>query len=309
MTARAADARACANIALVKYWGKRDAALNLPAAGSLSLTLAALVTETHVAFDPALPADELSLDGAPAPVARVSPFLDLVRARAGLATRARVVTAQPLPDRVRARVVGVGVRRARGRRHARGRARAVAARAVDPRAPRLGLGGALAVRRLRAHARRRHQRRRVRGTRRVAARGARAHGDRDRRRRRAEVARLARRDGALRRDLAAVRRVARAGPARPRRRRARARRRRPARARRARRGERARDARHRDRGAPGDRRTGSRPRSRCSPRSARCAPAASRHGRRWTPGPTSRSCATRRMPKPSPRPCARTRPT
>ena len=38
-------ARACANIALVKYWGKRDAALNLPATGSLSLTLAALMTE------------------------------------------------------------------------------------------------------------------------------------------------------------------------------------------------------------------------------------------------------------------------
>ena len=58
-----ATARACANIALVKYWGKRDAQLNLPAAGSLSLTLAALVTETTVSFDPALAADELVLDG------------------------------------------------------------------------------------------------------------------------------------------------------------------------------------------------------------------------------------------------------
>ena len=57
-------ARACANIALVKYWGKRDAALNLPAAGSLSLTLAALVTETTRRFDPALGADALELDGA-----------------------------------------------------------------------------------------------------------------------------------------------------------------------------------------------------------------------------------------------------
>ena len=37
-------ARAHANIALVKYWGKRDAARNLPAAGSLSLTLDALTT-------------------------------------------------------------------------------------------------------------------------------------------------------------------------------------------------------------------------------------------------------------------------
>ena len=34
-----ATAVAGTNIALVKYWGKRDEALNLPATGSLSLTL------------------------------------------------------------------------------------------------------------------------------------------------------------------------------------------------------------------------------------------------------------------------------
>lgn len=100
MSAGAATARACANIALVKYWGKRDAALNLPAAGSLSLTLAALVTRTTVAFDPALTTDELVLDGAPArasDLAKISAFLDLVRAEARLATRARVVTANDFP--------------------------------------------------------------------------------------------------------------------------------------------------------------------------------------------------------------------
>jgi diphosphomevalonate decarboxylase len=36
MTRAVAEART--NIALVKYWGKRDDALNLPAVGSLSLT-------------------------------------------------------------------------------------------------------------------------------------------------------------------------------------------------------------------------------------------------------------------------------
>ncbi len=100
MTAGRATARACANIALVKYWGKRDAALNLPAAGSLSLTLDALVTETTVAFDAALAADELVLDGAtakPADVARTSEFLDLVRAVAGTRTRARVTSANHFP--------------------------------------------------------------------------------------------------------------------------------------------------------------------------------------------------------------------
>jgi len=93
-------ARACANIALVKYWGKRDARLNLPAAGSLSLTLDALVTTTQVAFDAGLAVDELVLDGAPArpgELARTSEFLDLVRAAAHIATRARVVSKNEFP--------------------------------------------------------------------------------------------------------------------------------------------------------------------------------------------------------------------
>jgi diphosphomevalonate decarboxylase len=97
MTAHTVTARACANIALVKYWGKRDATLNLPAAGSLSLTLAGLVTETQVAFDAALGTDELVLDGTPANAARLTPFLDLVRERAGIQTRARVVSHNDFP--------------------------------------------------------------------------------------------------------------------------------------------------------------------------------------------------------------------
>jgi diphosphomevalonate decarboxylase len=95
-----ATARACANIALVKYWGKRDAARNLPAAGSLSLTLGALVTETTVAFDPALASDELTLDGAPARPAdlqRISAFLDLIRAKAMMPTHARVTSKNEFP--------------------------------------------------------------------------------------------------------------------------------------------------------------------------------------------------------------------
>lgn len=94
---RSATARACANIALVKYWGKRDAALNLPAAGSLSLTLAALVTETTVTFDPALAADEVELDGSPADARRAADFLRRVRLRAGIATHARVVSRNDFP--------------------------------------------------------------------------------------------------------------------------------------------------------------------------------------------------------------------
>ena len=92
-----ARARACANIALVKYWGKRPGPDNLPATGSLSLTLAALVTETTVAVDPALATDAFDLDGEPADATRVTPFLDLVRARAQIATPARVTTRNDFP--------------------------------------------------------------------------------------------------------------------------------------------------------------------------------------------------------------------
>jgi diphosphomevalonate decarboxylase len=101
MTGRAVTAVAGTNIALVKYWGKRDAALNLPATGSLSLTLDKLGTRTSVVFDDARGAvDRVVFDGAPAPpafAARVSAFLDRVRARAGTGARARVTTDNSVP--------------------------------------------------------------------------------------------------------------------------------------------------------------------------------------------------------------------
>ena len=83
MIGRSFTARACANIALVKYWGKRDAALNLPAAGSLSLTLDALTTVTTVRFDPALAA---------AVVTAVTPGTAAIAAATAAPSAARVST-------------------------------------------------------------------------------------------------------------------------------------------------------------------------------------------------------------------------
>ena len=94
---KSAKAVACANIALVKYWGKRDAKLNLPAAGSLSLTLDALRTTTSVCFDEALAEDEFVLDHRLADTKRLTPWLDLVRARAQIHTRARVDSNNAFP--------------------------------------------------------------------------------------------------------------------------------------------------------------------------------------------------------------------
>ncbi|MDE0130004.1 MAG: diphosphomevalonate decarboxylase [Gammaproteobacteria bacterium] len=51
------------NVALVKYWGKRPARGNLPAMGSLSLSLGFLATRTTVRFDPDGGQDTLTLNG------------------------------------------------------------------------------------------------------------------------------------------------------------------------------------------------------------------------------------------------------
>ncbi len=101
---RAAVAQAQPNIALVKYWGKRQQALNLPVVGSLSITLDSIWTRTRVAFDPALQTDRFLLNGEAVgdgadtgPLRRVSACLDLLRARAGVATRAWIDSRNNFP--------------------------------------------------------------------------------------------------------------------------------------------------------------------------------------------------------------------
>jgi diphosphomevalonate decarboxylase len=76
-----ATAVAQPNIALVKYWGKRDPQRNLPATGSLSVTLSELRTTTEVELDPALERDELTLNGVADESARlrVSRLLTAIR--------------------------------------------------------------------------------------------------------------------------------------------------------------------------------------------------------------------------------------
>jgi diphosphomevalonate decarboxylase len=82
------------NIALIKYWGKQDERLILPATASLSLTLDVFATTTTVQ-----PSDDRTdsvvLNGSEIQGAfadRVIGFLDLIRTRAGSSRRARVIT-------------------------------------------------------------------------------------------------------------------------------------------------------------------------------------------------------------------------
>lgn len=88
-----ATATAHPNIALVKYWGKSDETLMLPAAGSMSMTLDAFPTTTTVSLSPDAEGDVFELGGAPADgeaLRRVTRFLDLVRARSGSGAHAVV---------------------------------------------------------------------------------------------------------------------------------------------------------------------------------------------------------------------------
>jgi diphosphomevalonate decarboxylase len=95
-----ATAVANPNIAFVKYWGKIDAALNLPANPSLSMALGALTTTTTVEFRPGLPFDMVTIDGQPAKgsaMARVVAHVDRVRSLAGTEDRVWVASRNDFP--------------------------------------------------------------------------------------------------------------------------------------------------------------------------------------------------------------------
>ncbi|EMD23686.1 diphosphomevalonate decarboxylase [Amycolatopsis azurea] len=83
------------NIALIKYWGKRDEHQAIPWADSLSITLDVFPTTTTVCLDSAAEADRVTFGGTPARGAasrRVAAFLDLVRKHAGRSESAVVST-------------------------------------------------------------------------------------------------------------------------------------------------------------------------------------------------------------------------
>ena len=99
---RWASAVAHPNIALAKYWGKREGEGNVPAVPSLSVTLSGMRTTTTVSFDATLVDDELVLNGAlvagdARPKVRATQLLDRVRAAASTSSRARVVSVNDFP--------------------------------------------------------------------------------------------------------------------------------------------------------------------------------------------------------------------
>jgi diphosphomevalonate decarboxylase len=95
-----AAARANSNVALAKYWGKRDEILNLPYTGSISITLAGLTTTAAVAFGRRGGPDRILMNGSHANRAeshRIQIFLDIVRKRAGIVEPAEVEISTSFP--------------------------------------------------------------------------------------------------------------------------------------------------------------------------------------------------------------------
>lgn len=91
-------ARAHTNIALIKYWGKKNTELIIPQNSSLSLTLDHFYTDTTVQFDKSLDHDLFTLNNQLVDNPKVYKFMDLVRERAGIETFARIDSINHVPS-------------------------------------------------------------------------------------------------------------------------------------------------------------------------------------------------------------------
>ena len=94
-------AQANSNIAIIKYWGKRNEELILPTNNSISFTMDnQLSTVTTVQFDASLQRDEVTLDRKPADekeLTRVTSFLDIIRKQANVTLFAYVSSNNTFP--------------------------------------------------------------------------------------------------------------------------------------------------------------------------------------------------------------------
>ncbi|MBQ9396638.1 MAG: diphosphomevalonate decarboxylase [Proteobacteria bacterium] len=85
-----ATARATANIAIAKYWGKRDENLNLPLCDSVAFNVAELTTETTAVWDEDDFRDALVINNWQVPshkLGRIQRILDAIREQSGLTKR------------------------------------------------------------------------------------------------------------------------------------------------------------------------------------------------------------------------------
>ncbi|OGM20275.1 diphosphomevalonate decarboxylase [Candidatus Woesebacteria bacterium RIFCSPHIGHO2_01_FULL_38_9] len=93
-------AKAPANIAFIKYWGKRDEKLRIPLNGSISMNLSGVFTLTSVEFDKSLKEDQVWIDKKlerKKEKERVVNHLDIIRKLAGIPTKASVNSENNFP--------------------------------------------------------------------------------------------------------------------------------------------------------------------------------------------------------------------
>ena len=97
MLGKKITARAHTNIALVKYWGKENEELIIPANSSLSLTLDEFYTDTSVHFDESLSSDEVTLNGKVIEDEKITNFMDIIRKKANINAFARIESTNHVP--------------------------------------------------------------------------------------------------------------------------------------------------------------------------------------------------------------------
>lgn len=92
-------AKAHSNIAFTKYWGRKNEELKIPHNDSISMNLSNLFTITTVDFDNKYKKDEVVIDGLlnKKEIDRVINFLDIVRKKAFIKTKAKVVSINNFP--------------------------------------------------------------------------------------------------------------------------------------------------------------------------------------------------------------------
>ena len=90
-----------ANIAFIKFWGKKDPKINLPYNNSISMNLSNCRTTSTVEFISSLTEDEVVINSKRVDEnvsARVSVFLDIIRQWSGVKTKARVCSVNNFPS-------------------------------------------------------------------------------------------------------------------------------------------------------------------------------------------------------------------
>jgi len=87
------------NIALIKYWGKKDEKLRLPTNGSISMNLSNLLTTTTVEFNRSFKQDEVLINEGKSmkEVDRVIKHIDVIRKLAKISTRVKVISKNNFP--------------------------------------------------------------------------------------------------------------------------------------------------------------------------------------------------------------------